>query len=175
MATKKSGKGGGAPKKPAKWAKNTKSAEAKAKESAKGLTKEQRAKIAAEGVKQAKQKRARIRDIGQAIPEGYLRRQGSKYFALKENYRPDSSRNSEKKQAFALANMERFMRKGGWLDSTSKQGMLNALGEQNLRKTTSARNMLKKEGLYEKHPGQKTKGQKSSAAIIYWGQDGKAP
>ena len=155
-----------------RYSRNSSEATAKATRSALGLTKEQYRKKAEEAKKQAKQKRARIRDIGQAVPEGYLRRQGSLYFALKENYRPDKKRNSKAKQDFALKNMDRFMRDGGWLDSTSKQGMLLADGTQNLRKTTAARNMMKKLGLYGR-AGAKTRGK--SAGIIYWGQDGKAP
>lgn len=159
------------PKREAKWARNTKDAERRAAETGKALSKEARKKIVAEGKKQAKQRRARIRDVGQAVPEGYARRQGGMYFALLENYRPDKSRNKKDVQAFANANLRSFTKDDGWISKASKQGMLSHLGELNLRKTTAAREKMRKAGLYggRGHAGQQSK------AIIYWGQDGKSP
>lgn len=158
-------------KKPKKMGAMAKKAQAKAKENAKGLTKEERKKLVAEAKKQAKQKRARIRDYGQAIPDGYLRRKGSLYFALKENYRPDKHRNSRAAQAFVNANHERFFKDGGYLDSTSRNGNLGKDGDQNLRQTTSARKLMDKAKAYAKH----ATGNRKSKYMIYWGQDGKTP
>lgn len=157
-------------RKPGRWARNTAHATERATATSAKMSKRERDAIIEQGKSYAKQRRARIRDVGQDIPEGYLRRQGSKWFALKENYRPDAERNGEERQAFVHANMERFMREGGWLDSTSKGGMLDSSGAQNLRKLASARNKMKEVGLYG-HAGT----HKQSEAMIYWGQDGKSP
>ena len=157
-------------RKPGRWARNTAHATERATATSAKMSKRERDAIIEQGKSYARQRRARIRDVGQDIPEGYLRRQGSKWFALKENYRPDADRNGREKQAFVLANKERFMREKGWLDSTSKGGMLDKDGVQNLRKLSTARKMLTEAGLYG-HAGT----HKQSEAMIYWGQDGKAP
>jgi hypothetical protein len=94
------------------------------------------------------------------------------YFALLENYRPDRKRNDARRQAFANSHLRTFQKDGGWISSASKQGMLTHTGILNLRKTTAAREAMKKAGLYGAQPGKRGG---PSQAIIYWGQDGKSP
>lgn len=171
-------KGPSKPRKEARWSRNTAAATEKAKKAAGRLSKKERDKIITEGKEQAKQKRARIRDVGQEVPEGYART-GKRYFARVENYRPDATRNTAERQSFANAHLKYFQSDKGWIHSASKQGMLDKDGALNLRKTTAARNKMKEAGLYGKdafkeRAGMKTR-RKESAAIIYWGQDGKAP
>lgn len=171
-------KGPSKPRREARWSKNTAAATEKAKKAAGRLSKTERAKIVAEGKEQVKQKRDRIRDVGQEVPEGYART-GKRYFARVENFRPDASRNTAERQSFANAHLRYFQSDKGWIHSASKQGMLDKDGALNLRKTTAARNKMKEAGLYGKdafkeRAGMKTR-RKESAAIIYWGQDGKAP
>jgi hypothetical protein len=171
-------KGTSKPRQEARWSKNTAAATEKAKKAAGRLSEKERKQIAAEGKKHAKEKRARIRDVGQEVPPAYART-GKRYFPRVENYRPDATRNSPERQSFANAPLEYFQRADGWIHSASKQGMLDKDGGLNLRKTTSARNKLAQAGLYGKdafkeRAGMQTR-RKESNAIIYWGQDGKAP
>ena len=152
-----------------KYARNRADHDKMIKEKRKGLTKEQRAAAVKEAREGAKKRRARIRDVGQAVPEGYIRKTGSLYFSRKENERL-LKRNGEDVNAWASANRERFMKKGGWMDSVSRNGMFHRDGGMNLRKTTVARNAMKKYGLHAqlRDPG-------DSKFTIYWGQDGKQP
>ena len=88
MATKKSGKGKGKggsskPKKSAKWAKNTKDATEKAKKNGGKQW----------NIEDAYTKSERIRDMGQAVPKGYMRT-GGRYFAKVANMRPIQSKTS---------------------------------------------------------------------------------
>ena len=138
-------------------------------DTAKGMSKAQREKIVKETQEKAK-RRQRIRDIGQNVPEGYLRRQGAKYFVRKEYYRPDASQNTKNQMGFYNSNVGRFDKKNGWLDAMSKKGMLHADGAANLRNTTAARKMMDKAHAY--HAGA---GRRVSRYTMIFGADGKAP
>lgn len=158
--------------KPPKWAKNSADAKRDAERKRAGLTDEQYQTIVRKALEHAKAKWKRIRDVGQEVPEGYVRFYGARYLYRKDNLRPRKD-NKPLIRGFVYANKERFWRKGGYLDTTSKQGMIAKKGEQNLRKTTSARTMMKKDNLYGGLPS--GKGISKSRYIILWGPGGKEP
>ena len=63
-------KGTSKPRKESRWSRNTAAATERAKKAAGRMSKAEREKAIAEGKEQAKQKRARIRDVGQEVPKG---------------------------------------------------------------------------------------------------------
>lgn len=168
MATKKPVKGGKKPKKSAKWAKNSKEATAKAKKNAGKKV----------NVEDAYVKSKRIRDMGQAVPKGYMRT-GGRYFAKVSNMRPIQSKTSQAQRNMFYANKHRFLgarEDGGWMRSLGNQGMYNGqTSEANFRKTVAARKMMDKDGGtyapdYKKHAGAKKAAK--SRYIMAIGQDG---
>ena len=171
MATKKSGKGKGGsskPKKSAKWAKNTKDATEKAKKSGGKQW----------NIEDAYTKSERIRDMGQAVPKGYMRT-GGRYFAKVANMRPIMSKTSQQQRDLFYANKEKFLgprMDAGWLRSLGNQGMYNgATSEANFRKMVNARKLIDADGGtyapdYEKPAGMKKAAK--SRYIMAIGQDG---
>lgn len=168
MATKKKAK-----KSTAKWAKNSKDAEAKAK----------KAKGKQYVTEDSHTKGKRIRDLGQKVPKGYMRT-GGRYFAKVANMRPIKSKTSDAQRAMFYANKEKFLgpkEDAGWMRSIGNQGMYNGqTSEANFRKTAAARKMMDKDGGtyapdYKKSAGAK-KGVKKARAksryIMAIGQDG---
>jgi len=153
----------------ARWAKNTKNATERAAATAKGLSKAEREKIVKETKEKAK-KRQRIRDVGQDIPEGYLRRQGADYFIRKENWRLDHDRNTRKQVEFYEANLARMRKTDGWIDKMSKAGQLHVDGTGNFRKMTAARKEMDKAHAYHAGANRRT-----SRYSMIFGADGKAP
>lgn len=169
MAKKKPAKGGGKkPKKSAKWAKNTKDATAKAK-AAKGKN---------NVTEDAYTKGKRIRDMGQAVPKGYMRT-GGRYFAKVANMRPIQSKTSKEQRIMFYANKDKFLgpkQDAGWMRSLGNRGMYNGqTSEANFRTTPAARKMMDKDGGtyapdYKKHAGAKKAAK--SRYIMAIGQDG---
>lgn len=126
--------------------------------------------------------RKRIRDVGQAVPKGYMRT-GGRYFAKVANMRPIYSKTSQQQRQLFYANKEKFLGpKGdaGWLRSLGNQGMYNGqASEANFRKTAAARKLMDADGgTY--YPGyadrrHQTTGAKKAAKsryIMAIGQDG---
>lgn len=184
MATKKPGKGKGKggsskPKKSAKWAKDTKDATAKAKKNAGKKWNTEDAYV----------KSKRIRDMGQAVPKGYMRT-GGRYFAKVENMRPISSKTSQEQRNLFYANKTKFLGPkfdAGWMRSIGNQGMYNGdLSEANFRKTAAARKIIDADGgtyapgykASKKKDSHGTSGAKKTSAksryIMAIGQDGHA-
>lgn len=126
-------------KKPAKWAKNSKDAEAKAKKN----------KGKQYVTEDSHTKGKRIRDLGQKVPKGYMRT-GGRYFAKVANMRPIRSKTSDAQRAMFYANKERFLgpkEDAGWMRSIGNQGMYNGqTSEANFRKTAAARKLMDKDG-----------------------------
>lgn len=174
MATKKPGKGKGGsskPKKSAKWAKNSKDASAKAKKSGGKNSNIEDYYVKKTGTK-------RIRDVGQAVPKGYMRT-GGRYFAKVCNMRPIKSKTSQAQRNLFYANKEKFLgpkEDAGWMRSLGNQGMYNGQSsEANFRKTAGARKIIDADGGtyapdYKKHAGMKKAAK--SRYIMAIGQDG---
>lgn len=165
---------GGAKKsaKKAQWAKNSKDAAAKAAKS-----KGKQSNI--EDYYTTKNHTKRIRDVGQAVPKGYMRT-GGRYFAKVGNMRPIKSKTTQEQRNLFYANKYKFLgpkEDAGWMRSIGSQGMYNgATSEANFRKTAAARKIIDADGGtyapdYGKHPGQKAK---KSRYIMAIGQDGHA-
>lgn len=174
---KKPGKGKGGsskPKKSAKWAKNSKDAAAKAKES-KGKN------TNVEDYYTKKGAGKRIRDLGQAVPKGYMRT-GGRYFAKIANMRPIKSLTTQQQRNLFYANKDRFLgprEDAGWMRSVGNQGMYNGqTSEANFRKTSAARKMIDADGgtyppdWKASHGTAGKKKQSKSRYIMAIGQDG---
>lgn len=155
-----------------KWAKNSKDAAAKASGGKNSNTEDYYVKKT--GTK-------RIRDIGQAVPKGYMRT-GGRYFAKVANMRPIKSKTSQQQRDLFYANKEKFLgpkEDAGWMRSIGNQGMYNgSTSEANFRKTAGARKIIDADGgtyAPDWMASHKTAGMKKAAKsryIMAIGQDG---
>lgn len=172
MAAKK---GGGKPKKAAKYAKNSKDyAEKQKAKWGKGMGPGWNA----EDAQVVKSKSKRIRDMGQEPPKGY-RRTGGMYFAKNENDRPIKSKTTEAQRMLFYANKPKFIGVGetnGWVAQAANQGMYDGKNsEVNFRKSVSARKLIDADGgTYHPDYGKKAgqKGRAKSRYVMAIGQDG---
>lgn len=159
--TKVASKASSSKKGGAKWAKNVKEASSKAKAKYKAMNQEDA----------YASRSSRIRDIGQAVPKGYMRT-GGRYFVKVDNMRPINSQTTQAQRSLYYSNEERFRK---YLRSAGNQGMYNGdTSEANFRKTAGARKLIDADGGtygpgYGKHAGGK---QKKSRYIMAIGQDG---
>ena len=147
------------------WARNSKDATKRAEKGGKG------------NLEDSHIRGKRIRDVGQAVPKGYMRT-GGRYFAKIANMRPIQSKTSDMQKAFFYANKDRFLGpdgKGGWMRSLSNQGMYNGTtSEGNFRKTSSAKRMMDKDKVYNGYGTTGKKKASKSRYIMAIGQDGHA-
>lgn len=150
-----------------KYARNTKDATERAK----------RAKGRQNVLEDSYTRGKRIRDIGQAVPKGYMRT-GGRYFAKVANMRPITSKTTDAQRMLFYANRPKFLGPkddGGWMRSIGNQGMYNgSTSEANFRKTSAARKLIDADGgtygpKYGK-AGKKTRSK--SRYIMAIGQDG---
>ena len=120
----------------------------------------------------------RIKDVGQKVPEGYMRT-GGRYFAKVENMRPIRSKTTDAQRALVYSNRERFWGvdgTSGWLRRLGNTGMYDGLkSEANFRKNSTARKMIDRDGGtygpdYGRRAGAGTRAK--SRYIIAFGQDG---